>query len=584
MMVARSLRGAASALVACWLLLAVSAFSSAAWAQAGYVHEVSGVVSVQGPGAIAVQAKPGDKFEPYTVFRTGTASRLTLKFADGQVVALSVDSALRVGRYEYVPGSARLGASTTELIKGEMRFVAGLIGAANSETVRIVAGDSVISIQKAGGADFVVAVTPDPQEAGHVVVAQGEIAVRTPYGPVARIGADQYAPWRPGRPPPLPLPLAAAPATVQATTAAMLTTLLPARTPVAVASAAQTVVATAAAGAALAAVAAELQPAGYVASVLNAVTIRTRSGGRTAPAVGTTFEPGATFDTGRDGRVVLKFADGQLVVLGPASTLDVAQYQFDPGNPRAGRAALDLTDGAMRIITGAIHMENREGVSITAGASIVDILNSGPADFTVVVATRNQEVGVARVSVGEISVSTPYGPIDRIKSDQSNLWGPSAASTTPAQRAASLAVVQSAATLQLPGLPDNTPVAVAPAARAAAAVAEANQAQTAATANPQNAQLQASAKAAAALAQLASQEAASANEAVAAKVIVTTLDNLQPTTGSAAKNIATMLQDLPPTAAGPALAQAAVAAPLPVAPTIPTVTPGAGGGCLGSGC
>jgi len=583
MTIMRNLRTAATAIGACCLFFVLTVSSTTALAQAGYVHAISGVVSVQRSGAEAAQAKLGDKFDSNTTFRSGASSKVTLKFADGQVVALDADTALRVGRYEYVPGSARVGESTTELIKGEMRFVAGLIGAAKPEAVRVFAGDSIISVHKSGGADFSVMVNPGAQESGYAVVALGEIGVRTPSGPITTIAADQYAPWRAGRTPPLPIPLDAAPATVQAAVAGLLTALLPASTPVSVASASQTVVRTAAAGSPIATGNAELEPAAYVVEIVNAASVRTSSGASAVARVGTTIDAGTTVNTGLNGRLVLKFADGQVVTLGPASALSVDHYQFDPGNPGAGRSALDLVDGAMRVVTGSIHLENKDGVSITAGASIVEILNAGPADFTVVVATRNQEVGIARVSVGEISVSTPYGPIDRIKSDQSNLWGPRTPSTTSAQLATSRAVAQAAVALQLPGLPDNAPVAVTPAARAAAALAEAKQAQAAATADPENAQLRTSAKAAAELAQLASREALAANEAIAAKVIVTTLDNLQPTAGSAAKNIATMLQDLPPTAAGPALAQAPVS-PLSVAPIVPTVTPGAGGGCTGSKC
>jgi hypothetical protein len=321
-----------------------------------------------------------------------------------------------------------------------------------------------------------------------------------------------------------------------------------------------------------------------VVGLVNAASVRTSSGGSTTAKIGTIIVAGAAVNTGPDGQLVLKFADGQLAVMGPASTLAVSQYQFDPGNPSAGRAALDLTGGVIRIITGAIYAQNREGVSITAGASVIDILNTGAADFTVAAANKGQELGVAQVSLGEIAVSTPNGPIDRIRAGESNAWGTSNTPADSTQLATLRAMVQDAVTLPRSDLPDNAPVAVASAARAAAAGAEAKQAQIAAAANPRNAQLQTSAKAAADLAQLASQEALGANEAIAAKVILTTLDNLQPTAGSAAKNIATMLQDLPPTAAGLALAQAQAAPSQPLAPIVPTVTPGAGGGCTGSRC
>ena len=303
-------------------------------------------------------------------------------------------------------------------------------------------------------------------------------------------------------------------------------------------------------------------------AVSNSVSMQSNSSKTATAIVGTTFAPGTTFDTGADGRAVLKFADGQIVVLGPGSVLAVGQYKFDPSDLKTSSSTLELVNGAMRFVSGYIHAENKEGISISAGASIIDILNTGPADFTVVVDTKTQEVGVARVAVGEISAHTPYGPIDKIKADQSSLWGPkTATSTIPV--ATSLAVVQAAVSLQLSGLPDNTPAAIVPAAQAAAAVAQAAQAETVAKADPQNARLQAEAKAAAELADSATKTATATGEAVLAKVIATTLETLAPT------------------AAGPALAQApATPAALPVAPVATTVTPGAAGGsttdCRGS--
>jgi len=564
----------ASAIAACCVLLGHFAFSSTAWAQSrnevrsspaadsvcegGYVHEVAGPVSVQRPAAKIKPAKVGDVIEKDTVFRTGPGEEAILKFADGQVVALGPDSVLRIVRYCYLPDNLGQSATSMELVKGQMRVIAGLIGVSHPRNLHIAVGDSMVRIQKTGGADFIVSVNPDPQEAGYAVVQSGEISVRTSYGPTIRIAAGQYVPWQPSREPPQPIPFAAAPAVTQASIAGLLAAVLPNNSPVVVATAARAAGALAASAQERSGPKDDRPLAGYVQAISNTLDISSRSGGVTSANVGSTFEPGTTLSTGKDGRAVLHFADGQVLILGPGSVLAVDQYQFDPANVKASKLSLALVDGAMRFIGGAIQTENREGVSISAGASIVDILNAGPADFTMVVDTRNQEVGVARVTLGEISLHTPYGPIDRIKIDQSNLWSPG---KKPVEVASALALVQAAVALQLSGLPANTPVAVADAAAASAAVAQANQAQAAANANPQNTRLAAEAQAAAELANLAVKEAVAASEALASKVF------------------AALLETLPATAAGTALAQAATPAPpLAVVPTVPTVTPGAGGG------
>jgi len=537
--------------------------------QGGYVHEITGLLSIQRAGTKAIPAKVGDVFEKDVTFRTGPDENAILKFADGQTVALGPDSSLRVVRYCYLANNLEQSGISVELIKGRMRVVAGLIGVSNPRNLRIAVGDSMVRIQKTGGADFIVAVNPDPQEAGYALVQSGEISVRTPYGAIGSIAANQYVPWQPGKTPPRPIPFAASPAVVQASLAVLLASVLPNNSPVIVASAALNAGVLAAASQAELAANENTRLAGYVQAITNSVAMRTKSGSSATASAGSTFEAGTSFDTGSGGRVVLQFADGQVLVLGPRSVLSIGQYQFDPAKVKASKMTVELVNGAMRFITGSIQTENRDGISISAGASIIDILNSGPADFTVAVDTRNEEIGVARVALGEISVHTPYGPIDRIRADQSNFWGPGNGPPVPVANA--LELVQAAVALQISGLPDTDPVAVASAAAAAGATAQANQAQAAASADQNNARLAAEAKAATELADQAAQDAAAADAAVAAKII------------------AAELEALPPTAAGPALGQSVAAAPPTSSiPAVPVVTPGAGGGgapvCTGSPC
>lgn len=563
------------------------AVCSAAWGQAGYVHQVSGLVTIQKSGEKAQQTKVGDTFDASTEYRSGADGKVTLKFADGQVVALSPDSAVRVGQYRYDPANPPQSSSTVQLLQGEMRFVAGLIGASNSAGTHLSAGDTLISIVKSGGVDFTVGVKPGTEEVGYAVVARGEISARTPYGPITRVEAGQYAPWQPGREPRLPIPFAAAPAVVQAAVGASWITLVPSSTPVDVA----------AAGARTAAVAATPAPgiagessaptesggkfAGYVAAISNSGTIRSATGGITGANVGTTFQAGATFSTGNDGTMTLKFADGQVVILGANSNLAVTQYQFDPANAKASKSAIDLVSGTMRLVTGVIQAENRDGMNISAGVSIINVISDGPADFKVAVddGKREREVGIAKVTLGEIAVHTPYGPIDRIKKDESAPWGPKTRPEIPVPLATGLALVESIVALQTPKAPDTEPVAVEEAARAAGAVAAAAQAQAAANANPGNTQLQAAAKAAAEFAAVATQAAATASQAISAAAFASALTNLPATAAGPGPTLVQVAAG--PTATTTTATPSAAAA---TAPITPAVTPTGGGGCLGSKC
>jgi hypothetical protein len=564
--IARILNAAAS----CALFACAAFFSSAAWAQAGYVHEIFGTVSIQRTAAKAVPAKVGDTFDAETVFRTGSDGKIVLKFADGQVVALGADSALRIGTYRYVANDLKQSTSSLDFMRGEMRFVTGLIGATNREGIHITAGDSVVGILNPGGADFTVLVNPEPKEVGAAVVARGEISVRTPYGPIYKVEAGQYAPWQPGEAPQPPLPVAAAPAVIQAAVAGLWALVVPSSAPVVVSAAARMAVVAAAASMAQAAASADPKQAGYVDAVSSTVTLRTSSGKTTNASIGDIFQAGTTVNTGSDGQVALKFADGQVVVLGPGSILGVDQYQFDPANIKASRSALDLANGVMRYFSGVIHADNHDGISIAAGASLIDILNTGAADFTVAVNTQNQEVGVAAVAAGEISVRTPYGPISKVETGQAAPWQPGGAQPATPLAAASASIQAAVAALAAVATPEITPVVVQSAAFAATAVAASDRAQAAASADPANRRLQAAAQAAAEQATAATQAATAAAQAIAATLF------------------ASALAALPATAAGEAQAQVPAAPPiaLPLAPITPTVTPGGGvlRTCTGSPC
>jgi hypothetical protein len=223
---------------ALWLLLALAGFSTTARAEVGYVHEVSGTASIQRPVGESMAAKAGDMFESGTIFRTGVDGKLTLKFVDGQIVVLSPDTIFRVGPYRFDANNIMQSGSTVALTKGEMRFVTGVIGAQHREGIRITAGSSVISILAPGGADFTVVVNPDPQEVGLAAVALGEIGVRTPYGIIDKVTASQFVPWQAGRTLSSPVPIAAAPANMQAAMMSLFATVVPANTPVNVATAA----------------------------------------------------------------------------------------------------------------------------------------------------------------------------------------------------------------------------------------------------------------------------------------------------------------------------------------------------------
>lgn len=212
--------------------------------------------------------------------------------------------------------------------------------------------------------------------------------------------------------------------------------------------------------------------AGRVTATCGPVFMLTPSGGTIIAKVGDTYEPGTSFNTGSDGRVVITFTDGQNVALGPDSTFRITQYQFDANNIRASSSTAGLLSGTMRYVTGAIHLNNRRGVHISAGRSKVDILNAGMADFTLAVDTPAAAAGAATVSVGEIAMDTPSGRITGISAGQFSRWQPGAVPTPPAPLAAAPAVFQ-AAVAALQGTRSPTQISGSPECQALEAALEA---------------------------------------------------------------------------------------------------------------
>ena len=209
------------------LLVLVASFAIDAWAQAGYVHALSGSATSRIGSAPPVPTKVGNTFEAGTCFATSGNGSVTLKFADGQVLVLAPSTRACIQQYRFDPRNVKASSLAIGLQDGAMRFVGGAIATVNREAVRISAGESMVSILRSGGIDFMVVVNTKGQEVGLAAVTLGEVSVRTPYGPILRIDANQAVPWRPGTTPPPPIPIAAAPAVIQAELAALLAIPIP---------------------------------------------------------------------------------------------------------------------------------------------------------------------------------------------------------------------------------------------------------------------------------------------------------------------------------------------------------------------
>lgn len=320
---------------------------------------------------------------------------------------------------------------------------------------------------------------------------------------------------------------------------------------------------------------------GYIHEATGEVLAQRGSGAAQPVKAGDTFDPGTTFRTAGNGKVVIKFEDGQLAALQPNTTFRVDQYSFNANNPKASNSAVSLIQGALRFVTGVIGSTNHNNLRLAVGTATVGIRGT---DLTVLVDQTTQAVQAA-INAGAAVLQTPLGA-SNIGVGQFVSFSPGAPPSIAAPIAAAPAVIQAVVTaLKAAPVPLNTPVIIASAAAAAVAVAQARTAQSAAVANPGNAALQAAAQTAVQQADTAIQTAVTQAQAVLqtaiqSGAIVPTPPAPTPATApTPAPAPAPAAPQTSPTVPLPFVAPTPPPAPAPTpAPTPPPVT------CTGSPC
>jgi len=294
---------------------------------------------------------------------------------------------------------------------------------------------------------------------------------------------------------------------------------------------------------------------GYVHEVTGNVRMQNGNGAAVAAKAGDTFGQGTSFETSANGRVVIKFEDGQLAALLPNTTLRIDRYTYDPRNPRASDSGVSLERGALRFVTGLIGSTNREALRLAAGAFTVHVRGT---DVTLLANPAGKPTQTAAVNLGGVLLETGVGSI-RVFTGQFTTMTtgqlPNPAGPVTIAPAAVQATVNSLAAISLP---INTPVVVPSAARAAAAGEEAKIAMAKAAAAPNDEELRIAAQSAQSAAAEATRTATS-QAAVAYKAAI----------------LAGYLPPTPPAFSSPAQQVSAAALPEPRVPSL---------GCTGSPC
>jgi hypothetical protein len=137
-------------LIARLLCIWLAAFSATVFA-AATVSAVGGTVQLTPkngkPGALA----EGQRVESGAAIKTGSDSSVTLRFDDGQMVALTSNTSFVIDDYRFNPHKPAEGGFLSTLVRGGMRSVTGIIGKANPSEVKVKVDTATAGIR---GTDF----------------------------------------------------------------------------------------------------------------------------------------------------------------------------------------------------------------------------------------------------------------------------------------------------------------------------------------------------------------------------------------------------------------------------------------------
>lgn len=138
-------------MIAIFIVLIGMTLNVAAWAAPegiGTLADVQGTIEING-----AVARVGAELRLGMRVVTQPGSRAVLKFADGQTVTLDPSSVFWIKDYRYARNQPTANRSSTELLKGGMRFISGAMAKETPEAVKIETPVATIGIR---GTDFTV--------------------------------------------------------------------------------------------------------------------------------------------------------------------------------------------------------------------------------------------------------------------------------------------------------------------------------------------------------------------------------------------------------------------------------------------
>ena len=90
-------------------------------------------------------------------------------------------------------------------------------------------------------------------------------------------------------------------------------------------------------------------------------------------AVDQRLTPGTAVVTGADAQVVLRFDDGQQVVLNQNTEFRIVDFRYEASDSKMDRTVFELIKGALRMASGAIIGRNRQAVALRTPQATIGI-------------------------------------------------------------------------------------------------------------------------------------------------------------------------------------------------------------------
>lgn len=100
--------------------------------------------------------------------------------------------------------------------------------------------------------------------------------------------------------------------------------------------------------------------------------VRLGKEGTPAPHSGDAVRASERITTGRNGAASVVLRDGTVLTLGPNTTANLSQFQYD-ATTQEGNVALDLLQGSLRVVTGLLAKINPDRFKVKTPTAVVGV-------------------------------------------------------------------------------------------------------------------------------------------------------------------------------------------------------------------